>query len=287
MRVAATGLLVFACAALTMGCLSHSRRPTVPAIVRSFAPPIQPDGVILDYVLVEQALSDAFIDRDLWENALPVGQPETRALLAENGLRAGILLGTAPQKLQTLLDSDIDTVSPRRLTFQHRKAAVIPTAAPRDPCRYRVLTDISARPNMVELNDARCGIVVRPELSSNGGVKIWCEPLVQHGALQEWYRPNEDGTQFIKEEDAPTEKYPVLGFEATLGAEDYLLIGCSSDEPLSLGAVTFTSEKSGNPRQRILVIRAHQARPNSGPDLPPIHDPFKLPSPASQAAGKK
>jgi hypothetical protein len=247
---------------------------------------VQPEGVILDHVLIEQPLGDPFLDRELWKTTLPVGQPETRALLAENGLRAGILPGTVPQQFQTLLDSEADTVSPRRLTFQQRKDIVIPTAGPPDPCRFFVLTDLAAQPRLVELKKARCGILVRPQVTADG-IKIWCEPQVQHGVRQEWYRANEDGTQFVKEEEVPTIPYTMLGFETTLGPEDYLLIGWSATESQTLGAMAFAADAQGRPRQRVLVIRAHQAKPDPAADLPPIRDPFKRPSVAAQAAGQK
>ena len=263
-------------------------RPSIPSIVRALAPPLQPEGVIVDSVLVEQPLGDLFLDRELWADALPVGQPETRALFAENGLRAGVITGSIPQKLQALLESESDTVSPQRMTFQLRKEVVVPTSNPADPCRYSVLTDLAGKPRPVELKQARCGVLVRPQALAEGRVKLWCEPQVQHGARQEWFRPNGDGTRFTKEEEVPTEKYSVLGFEVVLGPEDYLLIGWSADEPRTLGEAAFSADAGGGrQRQRVLVIRAHLATPKPASDLPPIGGAFKRPSVASQAAGRK
>jgi hypothetical protein len=287
MRRAGLRLCVLACAALATGCLFAQKRATVPQIVRALTPPVQPEGVVLDHVLVEQPVGDAFLDRELWDEALPVGKPETRALLAENGLRAGVIGGSAPQKLQALLDSDSDTVAPLRITFQLRKDSVIPTAEPPDPCRFSVLTDLAASPRTLELKQARCGVLVRPEPAAEGGVRIACELLVQHGARQEWYRPNEDGTQFTKEQEVPTEKFPALAFEATIGPEDYLLIGWCADQPQTLGSVAFAADANGSPRQRVLVIRARQARPDPNADLPAIRDPLRRSSVAAQAAGKR
>jgi hypothetical protein len=287
MRRAGLGLVVLACAATAAGCLFRADRPTVPDIVRALAPPLQPEGAIVDSVLIEQPLGDAFLDRELWAGVLPVGQPETRALFAENGLRAGVISGAGPQKFQALLESESDTVNPQRMTFQLRKEVVIPTAGPADPCRYFVLTDLAGQPRSVELKQARCGVLVRPQPVAEGRVRLWCEPQVQHGVRQEWFRPNEDGTRFTKGEEVPTEKYPVLGFEVLLEPDDYLLVGWSADEPQSLGEAAFAADAGGRPRQRVLVIRARHATPPRAADLPPIGGPFKRPSPAAQAAGRK
>src|SRR5215218_8216679 len=113
MRGAALGLLALACAA---GCFGRNARPTVPQIVRSLAPPLPVEGLLVESVLIEQPAGDRFLDRALWDGVQPLGQPETRALLAENGLRVGVITGTGPQKFQTLLDSNSDTVSPQRMT---------------------------------------------------------------------------------------------------------------------------------------------------------------------------
>ena len=278
---------VLACALLAAGCFLHADRPGAQQVVRTLAPPVRTEGVVLDHVLVEQPIGDAFLDRELWAGALPAGRPETRALLAENGLRAAVLAGGIPQKLQTLLDSEADTVSPRRLTFQQRKELVVATSVPRDPCRFFLLTDLGAEARPVELKQARCGVLVRPEPTSDGRVKVWCEPQVQHGTRRELYLPNEDGTQLVKEEEVPTEKYPALGFEAVLGPEDYLLIGWPAGESETLGAAAFTADANGRPRQRVLVVRAHHATPERPAELPHIRDPYNRPSVAEQAASSE
>ncbi len=283
MRGVGLGLMVLACAAA--GCL-RSDRPTVPSIVRALTPPMQLEGVILDSVLIEQPLGDQFVDRELWASALPAGLPETRALLAENGLRVGILTGTVPQKFQTLLNSEGDTVNPQRMTFNLRKDAVLPTAGPIDTAKFAVQTDLAGKPKPFELKQVRCGVFVRPEGTSDGPVKVWCEPQIQHGTRQEWFRPNEDVTGFAKHEEVPLEKFTPLAFEATLGPDDYLLIGWSADEPTTLGSVMFAAEVDGRARQRVLVIRARQATPPPS-DLPPITNPLKRPAIAAIAGTKK
>ena len=270
-------LVVLCTAAAGAGCLGPSAgdRPAAPTVARSLAPALAQDGLLVDYILLERPVGDPLLDRDLWAAALPVGAPETRALLAENGLRAGLLTGSPPQQFQDLLDSEADTVDPRRLTFNARKETVIPTAGPVDPCRFELLADLAGKPKPVELKQARCGVFVRPQPAEGRRVRVWCEPQIQHGDRRQWLRPTEDGTRFAKIEEVPLEKYPAFGFDATLGPDDCLVIGWAADQPGTLGAALFGVEADGRPRQRVLVIRARLATAPGPGDLPTIAGPYR------------
>lgn len=271
-------------AAIGTGCDRHlfrSDRPAAPTVARSLAPAASSDGLLIESLLLERPAGDPILDRDLWAAALWPGSPEARALLTENGLRAGVLAGAPPPGFQTLLDSEADTVNPLRMTFNVRKEAVIPTAGPVDRCAFAVLADLGGKPAGVELKQARCGVLVRPRRGADGRVRVWCEPQIQHGTRREWFRPNEDGTEFVKSDEVPLEKYPGLGFEVALGADDYLLIGWPADRPATLGSALFRVELEERPRQRVLVLRARPMTP-AAPDLPPIGNPLLRP-----AAGRK
>jgi len=231
--------------------------------------------LLVQSVLLERPVGDAFLDRELWESTLPVGDPETRALLAENGLRAGLLTGALPQRFQDLLLSDADTVSPHELSFNLRKEAVLPTAGPINPCRFSFLSDLAGKRRAIELKQAGCGIHVAPTVIEGGRVKVACEPRIQHGERRDRYRPTEDGTGFAKTEELSLEKFPMLGFEATLGPSDCLVMGWRADEPNTLAAAFFAVEVENRPRQRVLVIRARQQGRSPTSDLPVIVGPYR------------
>jgi hypothetical protein len=233
------------------------------------------EALLVQSVLVEQPIGDQFLDRDLWALARPVGEPETRALLAENGLRAGILSGNLPQRFQELLDSEADTVSPNEMSFNKRKEAVIPTAGPVDPCRIALLADMAGNAQTVEFKQARCGMLVRPRVEEGGRVGIYCEPQIKHGERRDHYRPTEDGTGFIKTEEMPLERFPKLGFDVSLGTGDCLVIGWNAEQPETLGGALFAAEINNRPRQRVLVIRAYQHGRSTLSDLPVIAGPYR------------
>ena len=267
MRVA--GVLVLACAAA--GCITRGERPAGPVIARSLGPIASADGLFVESVLVERPVGDPVLDRELWAAALSPGSAETRALLAENGLRVGVVAGAPPARFLALLESTSDTVDPHGLTFNARKEAVIPTVGPIETCSFALLANLGGKPRPVEFRQANCGVLVRPQRAADGRIKLSCEPQVQNGDRREWFRPNEDGTGLTRREGVPVETYPGLAFEAVLGPEDYLVVGWQADRRETLGEAMFRVQIDDRPRQRLLVVRA---RPlvSGGPaaDLPPI-----------------
>ncbi len=279
---AGLGAMLLVVAALT-GCEHLFTRPagsSTPAVVRSLAPAIAPDGLIVESALLERPLGDSYLDQDLWNDTQPAGTPETRALLTENGMRAGILGGILPTRFQEILENESEVVDPHGMTFSIRKEAVIPTAGPVDPCEFHVLENLAGKPAPVSLQNARCGILVRPQPAGEGRVKVWCEPLIQHGSSREWLRPTEDGTKFAKHQEVPVEKYSGLGFEVQLRANECLVIGWSAEETDTLGSVLFGVDANGHPHQRVLVIRARQLNTATASELPPIPGPGRVALPA-------
>ena len=80
----------------------------------------------------------------------------------------------------------------------------------------------------------------------------------KHGERLDRYRPNEDGTGFVKTEELPLETFSKLGFDAILGPGDCLVIGWNAEQVETLGQALFSAEINNRPRQRVLVIRAYQ-----------------------------
>jgi hypothetical protein len=237
-------------------------------VARSLAPVAPTEGVYVECVLLERPVGDPFLDRELWDAALPVGSPEGRVLLSENGLRAAVLSGNPPQKFQALLESESEVVNSRGLTFASRKEEVLPTSGPHAKLEFRLLADLAGRRATVSLEEARCGFLVRPEAAEDGRVKLACEPQIQHGQRREYLRPSEDFTGFVKFEEVPLARYQPLAFEATLGRNEFLLVGWQADQPGTLGEALFAASANGLPRQRVLVVRARM--PNAPSDLPPV-----------------
>ncbi len=223
-------------------------------------------GMDVRSVLLERPIGDSFLDDELWAARGAVLSHDREVILAENGLRVRLFGGTLPPKLQTLLGSATDTVNPHRLTFANRQEDVIPTSGPSDVCEYQLLPGLSGQRTKVTLRNARCGIMVRPERIADGRVKLWCEPQVQHGEKIERWHPTSDATGFVMERAVPLERYPGIGFDIVLAANEYLIIGWPASAEGTLGAALFAVEAGGQPRQRVLLIQA--AAPGERPTDP-------------------
>lgn len=276
-------MIAIACAG-ACGCVfARGDRTPLGSVARSLAPVQPAEGIYLESLILERPLGDKFLDRDMWATALAVGSPETQVLLSENGLRAGVLTGTLPPKFQTLLESDAEALSGRGLTFANRKEEVLATSGPNARCEFGFLPDLAGKRAPVELKQARCGVLVRPEPLPDHRVRVTCEPQIQHGERREWLRASADGTGFVKHEEVPLARYPALAFDAQLGRNEYLVIGCQANQPDTIGTALFGVEANGNPRQRVLVIRARQMSPGGASDLPPISTTGRRPSIAVEA----
>lgn len=274
--------LLMLCAA-AVGCLHRPDRSLAPSVARSLAPAAVVEGLYLESLLLERPLGDSFLDDELWKFTLPVGSQEIRVLLAENGLRAGILTGQLPPRFQKLLEEEAAIVNPRGLTFGLRNEEVIPTAGPHDNCNFHWLSDLARERTPVRFANARAGILVRPEAQPDNRVRLVCEPRIQHGEKREWFRPSSDTTEFVKHQEVPLARYPECAFETVLSREDYLLIGWSADQRETLGEVLFCVEANQVPYQRVLVLRTWIVNAGPSSDLPSLGSQ-RRPSIAAQAA---
>src|SRR5262245_1799730 len=203
-------LAIMLCAvSAAAGCLLRSDRPSA-STARSL-PPVQPaEGAYIEWILLERPLGDPFLDRDLWNDTLPIGSAETQALLVENGLRAGVLAGNLRPRFQQILESETGSLNGRGLTFGLRKDEVLPTNGPTEKCEFAVLTDLAGKRTHVALTQARCGVLVRPEALPDGRVRVTCEPQIQHGEKQERFRATADVPRLVKYLEVPLVRYPAF-----------------------------------------------------------------------------
>ena len=250
----ASGLLVLVCAAAT-GCLfrgSDSRSAGWYDRVRAMTG----SGPAIRTVLIERPAGDPFLSRGLWASA---GKPlthEQSALLARNGLRVGVLTGMVPGEFEQLITSEHATINPMHRTLQPNKPKVVPVNGPLERCSYRAFHDLAADPTPVELAAAECGLSVTARPGEGDRVTLVCEPQVQHGDKQAWLKPSADGTEFTRRDAKPLEAFPTLGFEVTLGPQDYLVVGPADEPADTLGQAFFYAATENRARQRVLVIRA-------------------------------
>lgn len=216
-------------------------------------------GVYVESVLFERPLGDPLINGDIWGRDSGGLSPQTRVLLEENGLRVAVLGGNLPPEFLRMLESGDGAVSPQGYTFGNRTEIVVPTVGPLATCEFCVRTELGGERETKKLKTVHGGFRIQPRTANDGRVKLTLEPQVQHGERQDFIRPASDTTGFTFQSELPHERYESLGFEVSLGAGEYLLIGwpaADEGDSRTLGSTLFCVDGKGEPRQRVLVLRA-------------------------------
>jgi hypothetical protein len=240
------------------------------------APPA--NKVFLQTTLIDQPAGDPYLTRDLWFAAGRPVAPDRAALLAENGIRVGLIDGNLPPEFLRLATSEVHTVRPTQQTCSPGDSKVIPVNGPILKAEFGVEKEIGTGRTAFDLSAAECGIAVTPSAADGGRVKLVFEPRIQHGAKQGWLRPTADGTAFAWRDAKPVEAFPKLGWEITLGPKDYALVGPTELPLEKLGGAFFVNPGAG--RMRVLVVRAWR-----GPE-PSDATPTSRKSVAAQASGR-
>jgi hypothetical protein len=114
-------------------------------------------------------------------------------------------------------------------------------------------------------------------------VRIRCEPQIQHGEKREWFRASADGTGFVKCDEVPLIRFSELAFDVPLGRNEFLVIGWSADQRDTVGSVLFGADANGQPRQRVLVVRARQGTQANRSELPALDTAGRRPTVAAEA----
>jgi hypothetical protein len=70
------------------------------------------------------------------------------------------------------------------------------------------------------------------------------------------YRPADDHSGWLMDNQRPAEDYTALSWEASLAPSEYLVIGGRYDRPDTLGHQCFVRPDETVPVQRLLVIRS-------------------------------
>jgi hypothetical protein len=230
-----------------------------PESVTSFKPPTAPsagDVVGMEMSLLEVPIGDRFINGELWATIdEQVVAPEKRAALDDNGFRVGVIGGVRPTGFDDLLRSPRSNPKPEWLQSRAGKSKIMPLGPQRSICEYHIYEGDKAGP-LVAFERARYVLQVTPSLANDGGVKLTFVPQVEHGSRPVWSAPL-DGDDILP----PAESYPALGWEVTLAAGEFLLVGTRFERTDTLGRTCFVERDDVKPVQRLLAIRA--VRPGS------------------------
>jgi hypothetical protein len=220
-----------------------------------------PDAVVLMTALIDRPGGDPYLTDGLWTAADKPLPHETAALLAENGIRVGVVSGIPPAEFSALVSSEKATTGRRMNLRRLNEPKVLPVNGPVDAVEYTVLTGLKADRVGVAVDGAECGFEVTPAAATADRVDLTLKPQVQHGPRQSWIKAATDGSGFAWDNRKPLEDYSTLSCTVTVAKGDYLVVGATDKPTGTLGEAFFFVKEPGRVRQRVLVIRASRGGP--------------------------
>lgn len=249
-RLAAVILLLWVC-----GCCSW---PAAMSPSNAWLPSLRPtwpgavgDGATVDLAMVREELEPpGYLAGPLWQEAdEQIISLEQRVLLAEQGLRVGMIHQGSSAALQKLLTSSDRCTASRLSTRGNEETTWSLTKRP-EPF------DILLVSGTQQLAQADLGLKIRLRTLDDGRTRIRLEPAIQHGEASHQPRPKEDHSGWELDRKPPEIRLSELALEFDLGPQDFLIIGGSADQPGTFGHLSFVDR--GAHQQRVLVIRAVQ-----------------------------
>ncbi|MCE9534465.1 MAG: hypothetical protein K8T89_25590 [Planctomycetes bacterium] len=266
MRCARFTSLGFLLLCLT-GCLHDRPTKTASWFDRFGSGPTGPDAIVLEYAIIERPAGNPTINRDAWkvidEQVLAT---ETRYLLNENGLRAGLIGGLLPSELEGLLANPKSTMGYRRRRLYAGNPAVLTINPTAGLAEYQLKATPDSSLTTVRFEQARFSLSVTPEHSGDGRIKLKCVPEVEYQDKKHWLPPGAAGMPWLHSK--PIERVASLGWELTLSPREYLVVGGINETGPKLGNQLFGGMNGTDKVHRLLIVRAGRLTPaEAGPDL--------------------
>jgi hypothetical protein len=215
------------------------------------------DAVGLQIAVLEVPIGDRFVNSGLWatidEQVVPL---DRKSALVDNGFRVGLVGGLRPEGFDDLLKSPRANANGHWAQTRAGHAKVIPLGGPRPLCEFRLTIDDKSTP-LTAIEKAQCALQVTPTLQAEGGIKLAFVPLVQHGSRPVWTAPI-DGAETA----TPADTFPDLGWEVTVAAGEFVVVGTQFEKAGTLGHACFVDPDGLKPVQRLLAVRAVRAGGN-------------------------
>jgi hypothetical protein len=244
-------LLVFIC-----GCVwPDGLRPDAPVTARKPFAPLGADAVVLLVSVLEVPVGDRFANGELWTSIdEQVVALDHKAAIEDNGFRIGVVGGLRPDGFDDLITKERFNPNSRALQMRVGNARVLPLGGMRKLCLFSLVTDgKSAATSAFE--QSQCAMQVTPTFTTDGGVNLAFVPLIQHGARTPWTVPLDDADG-PPTDTRPAERFPALGWDVSLAAKDFVVIGTRFEKAGTLGHICFMDANALKPVQRLLVIQA-------------------------------
>ncbi|MCI0684495.1 MAG: hypothetical protein L0Y71_20475 [Gemmataceae bacterium] len=261
-------LLPLLCLALA-GCVAAVPDRPHTALASRLRPQLAADSVIIDFCLLERPLGDPYFNHDLWTHTDElIVDLEKKAVLEDNGLRVGQVVGMTSAQLQTLLSSERWCLDPTRCVLPAGKTATYHLSSVLAHCDYDVI--LGEKRHELQVDRARFCVDVVAALTDDGKTKLTLTPKVETGEQVLPFQPSPERSEWEIAIGRPAKSYPNLSWHATLAPNEYLVVGARLDKPGVLGYQAFVQDTAARPVQRLLAIRT--SRSPHAADQPTLED---------------
>jgi hypothetical protein len=256
-------------AGLLAGCVGGPQSPDGPrGGPMPLTGPTGDDVVQLYVAVVEQPAASRFLTDDVWaladeQSVAPPDGPDVelkwKRLLADNGLRVGLLGGLLPDRLQHLVESGHGCADPRQVRFRAGRPWPIVLGPKWPRCYFRLrLPDGDQE---LDLEQGQCELQITPALHGPD-LALHFTPAVRHGELSLEPRSvkEADGTlRWDMQAQQPIALLEPLSWRLRIAPDEVAVIGGRADKPGTIGHRCFVQEDAETPVQRLLVLRAARA----------------------------
>jgi hypothetical protein len=223
--------------------------------------PSGPNVIYMEAAFVTTAIGDRYINDELWtavdEQILTSAQ---RLKLQENGLRVGLVRGRPPAGLQDLLTSK-KAHKGQGFARPSGNPAILPLVSEIKTCEFPLAVEGESKP--VRFEDAACRFQVTPALDRDSKVRLQFTPQIEFRDPDKWKHLN-PALAISVQGQRSTESFPALGWEVSLGPNEYVVVGARFDKRQSLGFNFFVTPDPERPVQRLIAIRT--SRPANSTD---------------------
>jgi hypothetical protein len=232
-------------------------------------PRMSPDSVVLEIAFVRYPPDETALDADVWRAVDEMHLPaEQRRVLAENGVRCGLVGASLPVSVRELLDQATAEAESTPTALAEDAAARIQRMHCREGVAGKIVTRtdegtvsvLTCRGGAVEgrtFAQATCQLRVTAQPADDGRVQLELVPEVEYGEARPRYVGN-SGVWAI-ETSRQRQAYPEFKLGAMLSPGESLVLG-GTPEPKGLGGQFFTSHRDGRTQRVLLLVRLQQTQ---------------------------
>jgi hypothetical protein len=239
---------------------------------------IAEDGFSLEIITVRFPLGDAELNQAAWSQIDEQMIPEdVRRRLADNGFRAGTIAGQLPAEVARILTA---AEQPATITEAAANFAQAPVVS-----RQRMQLHSGWRGQLLaskiyhevplllrEQNGERIDVTgktfrlaqgifdVTASATGDRRVKLHFAPELHHGEPRQAFVVESEDAQLRPQASKQKRVFDNLAFDATLAAEQMLVIASLPERPGTVGHYFLTEQQADQMQQKMMIVRLEQSR---------------------------